>query len=174
MGRDNQKRGSGRGNGRGRGYNRSNSSRSNKNSNSNNSNQSIEMKFTPHIQGKPQQATYATVKDAVIQYIQKNYKNGHDVATSLKKMVKLDLSGLKPVRAMSANQDAAIAANEQKGLDIEYQEMLSHYLNRVEALDLFIVTASSLIYTTFCMKTMQSRIEEHPEFAKTIEDDPWR
>jgi len=44
----------------------------------------LELKFTPHIQGKPQVATYATVKDAVIQFVQKTFKDGNDIAQSLK------------------------------------------------------------------------------------------
>jgi len=35
----------------------------------------LDLKFTPHVQGKPQVATYATVKDAVIQFIQKIFRD---------------------------------------------------------------------------------------------------
>ena len=32
--------------------------------------------------------------------------------------------------------------------------------------------AYALIFSNFCNKTMQNRVEEHPEFETTIRDDP--
>ena len=55
-----------------------------------------EMKFTPHGQGKPQAATYASVKDAIIQYIQKTFKGGNDIAISIDQMKVVDLKSKKP------------------------------------------------------------------------------
>jgi hypothetical protein len=52
-----------------------------------------------------QQVTYATVKDAIVQYIQKNYKFGDDIADSLEKMQLKDLSADKPMRTISAEAD---------------------------------------------------------------------
>jgi hypothetical protein len=72
--RSNRARGSSKG---GRGF-QPNSHQKNKNSSSRNHEKNEDYKFVPHIQGKPQQATYATVKEAVVQYVQKNYKNGYD------------------------------------------------------------------------------------------------
>ena len=45
-----------------------------------------EMKFYPHTVGSQQQSvTYDTVKDHIVQYVQKTYKNGIDIAESLEK-----------------------------------------------------------------------------------------
>jgi hypothetical protein len=60
-----------------------------------------EIKFSPmQYQGtKVQVTTYATTKEVLIQYIQKTYRGGMDVARSLEDMQKVDLSKEEPVRA---------------------------------------------------------------------------
>ena len=70
---DNAGRGRGRGKGRGRG--RGKSSHNNNNSGKYNNNNK-EMKFYPHTAGRQQTVTYDTVKDHIIQSIQKNYEQG--------------------------------------------------------------------------------------------------
>ena len=75
---------SGRGSGRGRsgrGHQRS-SGKSNTN-NTNKSSNSKEFEFTPFYAGKIQVATYDTVKDHIINTIQKTNKNGHDLTKVL-------------------------------------------------------------------------------------------
>ena len=44
------------------------------------------MKFVPHYTGKQQTMTYDTVKDHIIQQIQKTYKYGLDMAKMLREM----------------------------------------------------------------------------------------
>ena len=54
-----------------------------------------EMKFYPHTVGSQQQSiTYDTVKDHIVQYVQKTYKNGIDIAESLEKESMKDLTRL--------------------------------------------------------------------------------
>ncbi len=53
------------------------------------------LQFAPIAQGKPT-ATYATVKEAIVQHIQKNFKDGQDVAESIEKGVLYDLSSVEP------------------------------------------------------------------------------
>jgi hypothetical protein len=56
-----------------------------------------ELKFSPHqYQGKTPLATYATMKDAIIQHIQKSYKGGQDVSKSLEDMIVADLANAEP------------------------------------------------------------------------------
>ena len=44
-----------------------------------------EFKFYPHGMGKNQQMmTFETVKDHIVDYVQKTYKHGHDMALSLR------------------------------------------------------------------------------------------
>jgi hypothetical protein len=165
-------RGFGRGNGRGRGRGRSLSrNKSYRSSRNNNSTTTMEIKFGPQTQGRAQQVTYATVLEAITQHIQKSYKNGSDVAASLKQGSKLDLSSNKPKLQITKKKDAD-GTNEQRGFEIEYQELLSRYLNRVDCLDENLKKAYALIMTNYCTKSMQSRIEEHPDFTSKIEDDP--
>ncbi|MEM7361640.1 MAG: hypothetical protein AAF335_01365, partial [Bacteroidota bacterium] len=75
---------SGRGNGQnsGHGYRRNNHGNSNSNSKNNNKD---EMKFVPHYVGKVQTKTYDTVRDHILQQIQKTFKFGGDIAAALKK-----------------------------------------------------------------------------------------
>ena len=43
------------------------------------------MEFTPHTAGKHQSVTYDTVKEHILQEIQKDLKNGSDMAVNLRK-----------------------------------------------------------------------------------------
>ena len=79
------------------------------------------MKFHPHGGSKPLTATYDTVKDSIIQYVQKEYNRGQDVAVSLRDMSLIDLQPDMPTRVLSTETDAAKAQIEQQGLDIQYE-----------------------------------------------------
>jgi hypothetical protein len=94
MSRDN--RGGGRGRtgrgfyrgGRGRGRFKSKKPRSQ-------TSKQLEMKFFPHGIGRDKQTvTYDTVKEHIVQYVQKTYKNGQDVAVSLRDLVIKDLRSM--------------------------------------------------------------------------------
>ena len=123
-----------------------------------------ELKFAPHHHTRGQPATYATVKEAIVGHIQKSYDKGLDVASSIEVMEKMDLTTFKPTRVLSTKTDPAEKSIEQDGLDIEYKESLSRYLDRVTALDQGLGKAYALIFDEYCTKSMQSRIEEHPDF----------
>lgn len=116
---------------------------------------------------------YATVKDSIIQYIQKTFKErGHDVATSLHNMQKIDLSPEEPHRDLSSLADAAKKKIVQDGFDIKYQAKFTHYMDRCDALDNGLIKAYSLIFMNYCTKAMQIWIEEHPDFSSKIKNDP--
>ena len=56
-----------------------------------------EIKFYPQgISGKQQSMTYATVKDAIVQHVQKSFRQGHHIAVSLRDLKKKDLSSERP------------------------------------------------------------------------------
>ena len=63
---------------------------------SNHNNASKQKIFTPQTAGNTPAATYTTVKDLVIQHIQKRYKGGLDVAKSLQDGTKANLSTVEP------------------------------------------------------------------------------
>ena len=121
--------------------------------------------------GKPQTATYATVKEAVIKVIQKTYKSRIDVAKSLKNMQLIDLTAKEPKRDMLTKADNNAKSIEQAGLDIKYQEKLRRCLDREDNLKARMGKAYALIFTNFCTKAMQNCIEQYPDFPSKIEDD---
>ena len=161
----------GRGNGRGgrRGSGRSNqyAGRSTSNPQS-----QKEIKFSTHVQGKPQGATYATVKESILQHIQKTYKGGNDIARSLKDLKLIKLNDEKPKREISKESIAAEAAIEQAGMDITYQEELRRFLDRQDNLRENLYKAYAPIYTNYCTRAIQSRVEAHPDFDDKIENNP--
>ena len=74
------------------------------------------MKFYTHGSGKQQQLmTYNTIKDHIVHYIQKTYKNGQDIAISLRSLEELDLMGERPCRGKAINPVADRASMEQGG-----------------------------------------------------------
>ena len=108
MGREPSSGGRGRGRSRfgGRGRGRSNFTKKNVS-------QTKEMKFYPHGSGSQQSVTFDTVKNHIVQLIQKTYKNGVDIAESLQDEVMKDLTSLKPRRVLSTLAEDAGRAVEQ-------------------------------------------------------------
>ena len=131
------------------------------------------MKFTPHGIGRDRQTvTFDTVKDHIVHMVQKSYKHGQDVAKSLRDEQKLDVSLWKPIREVSQDTDEGERNLEQIGNDIIYQEETKRYLDRKGDLEENLTKAYALIFSQYCNKTMQSRVEEHQDFTTTIRDDP--
>ena len=74
--------------GRGRGrFNRRRSFRNNNKKRYFNSSNQKEYKFHPHSFGRQHYATYASVKEMLIQNIQKSWDGGYDIAKSLRQML---------------------------------------------------------------------------------------
>jgi hypothetical protein len=68
------------------------------------------MKFVPHGIGKEvrQTATYQTVKDYIIQLVQKSFRNGKDVADSIRKMDRINMTSKIPVRRLTCREAASL------------------------------------------------------------------
>ena len=98
----------------------------------------------------------------------KSYNNGQDIAKSLRDLAIKDLSPLLPIRGQASSTDATIQANEQAGMDILYQAELERYLDRKATLEQNLCKSYALIFSTYCNKRMQNRIEEHPDYETTI------
>ena len=130
------------------------------------------MKFAPQTAGSTQQATYATVRDAVIQKIQKTYEGSTDLLKSLKDMQLVNLAAQEPTRKLSTNSNADMAKIEQDGFNIKYEAELKRFLDKQDNLTDGLIKAYALIFDEFCTKSMQQRIEQHPEYEKTIRDNP--
>jgi hypothetical protein len=133
------------------------------------------MKFYPDGIGRDRQAvTYDTVKDHIVQYVQKSHRNGQDAAVSIRNLVVINLTPHEPSRGTAAATDPAVNLKQQAGMDILYQAELKRYLDRKDTLLEKNLTKAyaALIFTTYCNKTMQNRTEEHPELESVIHDDP--
>ena len=171
MGRNNTRGGRGREanrGGRGRGRGRSTDRTSNKNTG-----KTPEYKFYPHGYGR-ERATlgYETVKDHIIQTIQRTYKHGKDIADTIRKMEKMDFGKLAPVRAISTEADDDDREIDQKGKDMLYQAEIENYMTRKSLFEDNMHKAYSLIYSTYCSKVIQDRVTAHPEYETKIIDDP--
>ena len=130
------------------------------------------MMFTTQINGqKVKYTSYATTKEYIIGKVQKKYKNGSDVAKSLRDEKVFNLATIKPKRSVSTKDDKE-GEVEQGGFDIEYQEELRRYLDRMDMLEENMKKAYTMIFTNYCTKGMQQRVKEHPNFKGEIEDDP--
>jgi hypothetical protein len=97
----------------------------------------LEMKFILHGIGKEvwQTATYQTVKDYIIQLVQKSFRNGKDVADSIRKMDRIDMTSKIPVTRLLGATNADDRATEQEGYDILYKAEIDMYTKRKHKLE---------------------------------------
>jgi hypothetical protein len=136
------------------------------------SNKTPEMKFVPHGIGKDRQTvTYQTVKDYIIQLVQKSFQNGKDVADSLRKMEKIDMTKNMPTRKIS-RATWTDKAMEQEGYDMLYKAEIEIYTKRKHKFEDNMNKVYSLIFLQHCNKTIHDRITGHPEFDNKIKNDP--
>jgi len=161
--------------GRGRGNRRPRKSwhkangKSERSQNSHKEKESERKYFAPQSSSKPQSATYATVKDVVIQQIQRSYSNGHAIAKCLKEMSIPTLT--EPTCQLSTSADKDLKAIEQAGLDIKFQEDYRAYKDDIKEQEEGLSKAYALIFSSYCTTSMQHRIEQLPNFD-SIQDDP--
>jgi hypothetical protein len=105
--------------------------------------------------------------------VQKSFRNGKDVADSISKMEKIDISTKIPVRKISGASKADDEATEQEGYDILYKAEIDMHTKRKHELEDNMNKTYSLIYRLqHCNKTIQDRIHAHPDFETKIENDP--
>jgi hypothetical protein len=130
------------------------------------------MKVVPHGIGKDRQtATYQTVKDYIIQLVQKSFRNGKDVADSLRRMQKIDMTKNMPTRKIS-RATGTDKDMEQEGFDMLYKAEINIYAKRKHEFEDNMNKTNSLIFLQHCKKTIQDRITGHPEFNIKIKNDP--
>ena len=159
--------------GRGRGSRRSNNSRSGQGNSTKSTSTKKECKFAPQgCGGKSNYATYATTKVMIENHIQKHFDRGMDCAQSIRNMKLKDLESEKPVLKASTDADATARALENRSLAILHQEENKEYLRKKSTLTYNMAKAYQLIFDDYCTRTMQQRIEEHPDFEDNIRDNP--
>jgi hypothetical protein len=90
------------------------------------------MKFIPHGIGKEVQQTdtYQTVKDYIIQLVQKSFRNGKDVADSIRKMDRIGMTSKISIRRLSGATNAEDRDTEQEGYDILFKAEIDMYTKR--------------------------------------------
>ena len=128
--------------------------------------------FAPKTQSQnTKYASFASVKERIVQKAQKKYKYGSDVAKSLKDEKLVNLSKAKPQMKMSTKTDAEEKKVEQRMFEIDYQEEVSRFLDRKTHLEENMKKVYTKIFTKYCTRNMQQRLEEHPDFD-VFEDNP--
>jgi hypothetical protein len=108
----------------------------------------------------------------IVQYVQKTYMNGQNAAVSIRNHPVIDLTPQEPNQGRATRTDPAEKLEQQAGMNILYQAKLERYLDRKDTLEQNFSRAYALIFRTYCNKTMQNRMEEHPKFESTICDYP--
>jgi hypothetical protein len=104
--------------------------------------------------------------------VQKSFRNGKDVADSIRKMERIDMTTQIPVRKLSRASNADDKATEQEGYDILYKAEIDMYTKRKHKLEDNMNKTYSLIYLQHCNNTLQDRIHAHPDFETKIKNDP--
>jgi len=176
MGRDDGESRS-RGGGRGRGWRNRSRSRGRshgrgRGNNNSNKRQQLEMKFAPQAQGILKYHTFATVKESLVQYVQRTFEQGFDVARSLEDEEVIDLDQYEPVLNTSSESNDKIREREDRAYELKFQDEIKRFNKRKEKLEENLKKAYSVIKKQYCSKTMENRIEEHPDFASKIVNDP--
>ena len=153
-------RGRGRGGGRGRGK-----------QNHNNNNRPKEMKFAPSV-GSKNKATYQTIKEHLINKIQKDYDYGDDMAKCIKRMEMINLTDQQPTKKYSTKENADAKALEQSEFNVLYEKQMDIFVAREEELCKNTTKIYSLIIESYCTTAMVQRLKEHKEFYTKIKDNP--
>ncbi len=103
----------------------------------------------------------------------RQYQNGHDIAKSLRDGKLLDLTKDEPQRDIASDPDEAKQKTLQDGLDLKYQARITLHTTREQVLKANCTKAYALIMDDYCTKAMRNCIQEHPNFASKIQDDPF-
>ena len=140
------------------------------------------MEFTPHIAGKHQTVTYDTVKEHILQEIQRELKNGSDIAVNLRNDNYTRIPVNKPRRVIvkikteggktAEPEEISDMKIEQEGNDMEYTIDLKEWKARQNTYTENKFKSYTLIFG-YCNKTMQNRIEETTDFETIIRNDPF-
>jgi hypothetical protein len=134
----------------------------------------VVMEFTPNTAGKTQMVTYDTVKEHILQEIQKDLSHGNDIVRCLREGVNKGIPIIKPIREIEVkgSHSEEVLKTIQDGHDMEWKMYLQEYRERLNEYEENIFKTYAIIFG-YCNKQMQSRIEDSSEFEVKIQDDPW-
>ena len=85
---------------------------------------------------------------------------------------KFDIKSVELTRTILQASDSTTRNIEQTGLDIMFQERIKKHLDRETALNSNLKKAYAMIFSTYCSKIIQNRIESHPDYESKIPNDP--
>jgi hypothetical protein len=133
-----------------------------------------EYKFTPLDSScSVAQASYASVKEHLLVYIQKEFGTGMlDIYDSIDKEEMIDLSKELPVVKTSTSSDDRVADQENKAFQYDYRDDMKIHKQGVINFKENMVKAYGLIWDDYMTATMQNRIEQHPDYASKIKNNP--
>ena len=127
--------------------------------------------YTYYIGNSKQASDYETTSEFVINHIKKTFVQGIDIATALAKLTPVDTQDWKPSLEVSISADENEREAENRQYEIEFKELNSRYLTRLENYNQNLVKAYALIWER-CSQTMKDKIATLSNFETEIEDDP--
>ena len=80
----------------------------------------------------------------------------------------------EPVRMVATTGTDEAKKVLQEGYDMKYQAEIAIYLKRVDLLKANANKAYAMIMDDYCTKAMKTRIQEHPDYATVIQDNPFK
>ena len=80
----------------------------------------------------------------------------------------------EPVRIVATTGTDEAKKILQEGYDMKYQAEIAIYLKRVDMLKANATKAYAMIMDDYCTKAMKTRIQEHPDYATVIQDNPFK
>ena len=105
-----------------------------------------DMKFYPHTQGRQQSYSYETIRDHIVQQVQKTFKYGQDIVQSIRDESYIDFDLKKPTRAVSIAAKDDDKKIEQEGFNMDYQMEMKRWYERAELYEQNKTKAYSTIY----------------------------
>ena len=130
-----------------------------------------EMKFYMQSNSKGMCYTFETVKDYIIEKIQKNFDKPSDIVVTLRDLMKMDLEKNKPIREKSTIVDEEEREFKQQSNDMEYKLNFSKWRDRSLLYPDNLKKAYAVIMG-YCSLSIRERIESDPDFETVIRDDP--
>ena len=123
-----------------------------------------EMKFAPQaVIGKTKYASYATVREHLINSVQQQLDKGVDIADAILDGKLTDWDKNAPELQESDSTDPLIYKKETKKFETTYEKEVDRHIERKEKFRENLRITYTMIWD-LCVKTMKTRLEEHPDF----------
>ena len=132
------------------------------------------MEFVPHIMDKYQTVTYDAVREHILQEMQIDLRNGHEIIECLG-TEKKNYQETKPVWQIAVSEGTSNTAeamkHRQDSYNFEFNIQFKEWVNREGLFKENTYKAYSIIFG-YCNKTIQNQIKKISNYDK-IRNDPW-